>query len=120
MAKPKEELVQILERLPQSQQSALLDFARYLDERYGRSASAFDAPEPIPRRENESVIAAMKRLSASYHMVDKSKMLHETSALMAQHVMQGREAGEVIEELEMLFERHYHAQNPANRDDGEA
>jgi hypothetical protein len=49
----------------------------------------------------------MKRLSATYHMLDKSKLLNETSALMAQHVMQGRPAHEVIDELEVVFELHY-------------
>jgi hypothetical protein len=40
-------------------------------------------------------------------MLDKAKLLNETSALMAQHVMQGRPAEEVIDELEIVFEMHY-------------
>ena len=40
-------------------------------------------------------------------MLDKSLLLNETSALMTQHVMQGKDAVEVIDELELLFRRVY-------------
>jgi hypothetical protein len=40
-------------------------------------------------------------------MLDKPQLLNETSVLMTQHVMQGREAEEVIAEMEALFERFY-------------
>jgi hypothetical protein len=40
-------------------------------------------------------------------MLDRSKMLNETSVLMTQHVISGRDAVEVIDELEILFRRHY-------------
>lgn len=67
------------------------------------------APEPLPRPEVESVVGAIKRLSLSYHMLDRRLMLDETSGLMAAHVLNGRPAREVIEELEALFSRHYDA-----------
>jgi hypothetical protein len=53
------------------------------------------------------VVKAIKRLSESYFMLDKDHMINETSALMAQHIMQGRAAAEVIDELEAVFSRHY-------------
>jgi hypothetical protein len=37
-------------------------------------------------------------------------MLNETSGLMTEHLMQGRPAPEVIDELEALFRRHYQQQ----------
>jgi hypothetical protein len=40
-------------------------------------------------------------------MLDHSKMLHEASSLMAQHMMQGRPAEEVIDELEEMFRRDF-------------
>jgi hypothetical protein len=40
-------------------------------------------------------------------MLDRGPMLHETSALMSAHVLQGRDAAEVIDALEALFGRHY-------------
>jgi hypothetical protein len=40
-------------------------------------------------------------------MVDREKMLHEIAALMTQHMVQGRPAPEVIDDLERLFAHHY-------------
>jgi hypothetical protein len=40
-------------------------------------------------------------------MLDKTKMLGVTSDLVTQHIVQGRDAAEVIDELERLFEAHY-------------
>jgi hypothetical protein len=36
-------------------------------------------------------------------------MLNETSSLMAAHVLNGRPARDVIDDLEALFARHYDA-----------
>jgi hypothetical protein len=97
--------------LSDADRRTLLDFARFLATRdAARQAPDNEAlPEPasIPRPAEESVVGAMKRLSKRYYMLDKSKVLNETSMLMAQHVMQGRDAQEVIDELEALFESHY-------------
>jgi hypothetical protein len=40
-------------------------------------------------------------------MLNKDTMLHETSALVAQHLIQGRDAMEVIDELEEIFRQRY-------------
>jgi hypothetical protein len=40
-------------------------------------------------------------------MLDARKLLNQTSDLMTQHIVQGKEAIEVIEELEILFRVHY-------------
>lgn len=94
-------------KLPQLQ--ALVEFAEYLRDRHGADEpQAIADPQPIERPDNESVIAALKRLSATYPMLDKGKMLHETSSLVAEHVMQGREASDVIDELEEIFYNHFH------------
>lgn len=74
-----------------------------------RSPRAPSEPQHEPRPEQESVVAAIKRLRRVYPMLDPGEMLHETSALMAAHVLQGRDANEVIDELEGLFEGHYRA-----------
>ena len=58
---------------------------------------------------NTLVRSAIKRLSRSYYMLDRSRMLDETSGLMAAHVLNGRSAKEVIDELEVMFARHYAA-----------
>jgi len=94
--------------LDHEDQETLLAFAEFLAGRKKELAPA-ERPEPksIPRPERESVVAAIKRLSATYPMLDKGRMLNETSNLMTQHIMRGRAATEVIDELEALFKRHY-------------
>ena len=64
-------------------------------------------PKPIPRPEQESVVAAIRRLSDTYYMLNKDAILHEVSGLMAEHVMQGKPAADVIDALEQTFHRHY-------------
>jgi hypothetical protein len=39
--------------------------------------------------------------------IDRPRMLNETSVRMTRHVISGRDAVEVIDELEILFWRHY-------------
>ena len=53
------------------------------------------------------MVKAIKRLGATYPMLDRSKMLNETSVLMTQHIISGRDVIEVIDELEIMFRRHY-------------
>jgi len=105
--KPEKRLVKLFKALPEAERQTLLQFAEFLAERTAGQQPAMPEPKDIPRPEDESVIKAMRRLSATYHMLDKSRMLNETSSLMAEHVMGGRPAVEVIDELEILFERHY-------------
>ena len=64
-------------------------------------------PVSIPRPEEESVVAAIRRLSETFPMLDRDLLLHETAELMTAHVVQGRPAVEVIDELEVVFRRHY-------------
>jgi hypothetical protein len=105
-------LLKLFKALGQADQASLLAFAEFLEQR-GNSAENPDDPEPleepllIPRPEEESVIGAIKRLSSSYHMLDKSVMLNETSSLMTAHLMHGRPAPDVIDELEQLFSKQY-------------
>jgi len=104
-------LLALLARLAPEQQSQLLEYGEFLLTRYGAAEPvAIAPPAPAPRPEQESVIAAIRRLSAGYPMLERSKMLHETSALMAQHVMEGRAAAAVIDDLELLFIRYYEQQ----------
>ncbi len=112
-------------KLPPEQRK-LLDLYSVLDEQNRLSLMAFaeflsargveetkSEPEPlqtfksIPRPESESVVKAIKRLSESYFMLERDQMFSETSSLMMAHVMQGRGAAEVIDDLEALFEQHY-------------
>jgi hypothetical protein len=104
---PQKRLVRLYQQLPEEQQAMLLEFAEFLASRGSQAPRELPKPVPQPRPEEESVVKAIRRLSATYPMLDKAKMLNQTSSLVAQHVMQGREAREVIDELEVVFEGHY-------------
>ncbi|MFO7592621.1 MAG: Crp/Fnr family transcriptional regulator [Pseudomonadota bacterium] len=105
--RPEKRLTDIYERLAEAERKTLLDFAEFLLSRNESSEPISLEIKEIPRPAEESVVAAMKRLRETYHMLDHSKMLHEASALMAQHMIQGRSAAEVIDELEELFRRDF-------------
>lgn len=99
-------LREILSDLPAAQAAALLEYAEFLATRYG-GPKEITSPLDIPRPAKESVVKAIKRLGVTYPMLDRSKMLNETSSLMTQHVLHGRAAAEVIDDLEIMFKRHY-------------
>ena len=105
-------MLTLFSELNDAQRQTVLAFAEFLLAREGRATPtreppAVAQPESIPRPQNESVVAALKRLSSTYGMLNKSKLLNETSGLVAQHVMEGRDAVEVIDELEIIFRRQY-------------
>ena len=64
-------------------------------------------PINIERPEQEKVVDALKRLSASYPMLEKQKLLSKASELVAQHVMFGKPAIVVINEIEAVFSEAY-------------
>lgn len=99
-------LQHLFERLPSVQQAQLVEYAEFLAERYQGDREIAE-PVALPRPQNESVIAAMKRLRQTYPMLDPENLLNETSALMSEHMLQGKPASDVIDDLERLFNRHY-------------
>ncbi len=100
-------LTRIFARLPEQDQKTLLDLAEFLAAKVPQKEQAIPEPKSIPRPQGESVVQGMKRLSTSYFMLDKATMLNEASTLMAQHIMQGRPASDVIDDLETLFNEQY-------------
>lgn len=109
MSAESKSLLRIYRELSPARQSALLEYAEFLvsRERAEAAHAAPQAPQPIPRPEQESVVKAIQRLMASYPMLDRNKLFQETSVQMTRHVMQGVAAKEVIDELEIIFRRHY-------------
>ena len=104
---PEQRLRKLFRELAENDQKTLLDFAEFLAGRGAAEEEVLPEPRVIPRPESESVVKAIRRLSEAYFMLDKDHMINETSALMAQHIMQGRDAAEVIDDLEQVFARHY-------------
>lgn len=102
-------LLRLFRALSAARQRALMEYAEFLagrDEAEGLNAVPQE-PLPIARPAQESVVRAIRRLMASYPMLDRGKLLHETSAQMTRHLVHGVPAVEVIDELEVIFRRHY-------------
>jgi hypothetical protein len=106
-------LIKHFRALDASERETLESFAEFLVKRRRSDESAREsatgqsevaAHEPRPAQ--ESVIAAIKRLRRNYPQLDASELLNEVSLLTSSHMLQGRPAGEVIDELEELFARH--------------
>ena len=108
MKNSQKKLLDTWQNLSEQDQQTVTSFAEFLLEKNGsKKADIPQQPLDIPRPEEENVIAAIKRLSKTYPMVDSNNLFNETSSLMTQHMMQGRDAIEVIDELEIVFKRHY-------------
>ena len=105
--KSTKKLLAYYRELPDEVAQQLLDFAEFLASRYKVEVKEITLPEEISRPENESVVIAVKRLSATYPMLDKDKLLNDTASLMTQHMIQGRDAVEIIDELEVIFRKEY-------------
>ena len=103
-------LIKLYRSLEPADQETLLAFGEFLavrDAAHVPEASEPLDPASMPRPREESVVGAIKRLSRQYYMLDRGAMLNDTSALMGAHVLQGRPATEVIDELEDIFTRRY-------------
>jgi hypothetical protein len=106
-------LAEIFDKLGEEERRSLLDFAEFLLQRSSQTgAEADEAAQPLepaehPRPESETVVAAIKRLTATYHMLDRQALFSKTSELMSAHILQGRDAADVIDELETVFSDYY-------------
>ncbi len=111
MVDNKKQIVKLLKGMSEQQQLSLIDYAEYL---LNKSKPETDLqlvekhlPLDIPRPENEKVVAAIKRLRTNYFMLDTDDIFNEASSLMTQHILHGRDASDVIDEIEELFKNHY-------------
>ncbi len=113
--KHERKLIKLFKSLDDSNKEMLIVFAEFLQSRNAsqepvavdEAMSVSVEPLDIPRPESESVVKAIKRLTATYPMVNKEDLLHPISGLMTSHIMQGKRAEEVIDELEILFINEY-------------
>ena len=111
MNKKESKLLNIFSDLDENDQSSITSFAEFLLEKAKQDGRLLivDKPVEIPRPKEERVVAAIKRLSATFPMLKKNSMLNETAALMSEHILKGRKAEDVIDELETLFNVRYDA-----------
>ncbi|MEO6148002.1 MAG: hypothetical protein ABIT70_13380 [Sulfuriferula sp.] len=108
MTQNEKKLVQRFRSLTENKRETLLDFAAFLATREEVAVVAERVqPVSIERPEQESVVKAIKRLMATYPMLERNKLLHETSNQMTRHVIHGIPGVTVIDDLEALFRSHY-------------
>lgn len=106
MNKSEKKLIRLYEELTPIERQMLISYAAFLVEHTTKNKT-IEVPIDIIRPSEESIVAAIKRLSASYSMLDKSKLLSDVSEKVTQHIVFGREASEVIDELEVFFQQNY-------------
>jgi hypothetical protein len=109
MNKNASKLLDFFSDLDHNDQNSLLSFAEFLLVKAKQDGRVIEVAEPvvIERPSEERVVAGIKRLSATYPMLKKNAMLDETASLMSEHILKGRSAESVIDELERLFKQRY-------------
>lgn len=107
MKRSEKNFLECLRALSPEAQETLFSFAEFLVARAVQIPREYGLPESIARPEDEGVVQAIKRLRLTYPMLDHSKMLHELTDHMTQHLITGKPAVEVINALEAVFRRHY-------------
>ena len=71
------------------------------------SRAIIPKPEKIKAPAEERVVEALKRMSATYPMLEKNKLLNKASELVAQHIMFSKPAVIVIKDIEAMFAEAY-------------
>lgn len=111
MSADRQRLAELFAALDGDGRRTLLEFAEFLAARRDGAANVADEtplePRELPRPDGESVVAALKRLRLSYPMLDSAPLLDAAASLVTAHVLHGRSAVEVIDELELLFADTY-------------
>ncbi len=105
--KSSQDLIDLYEAMDDSRRKSLSDFAGFLYAQAEPVSKEILPPDVILRPEKETVVGAIKRLKATYHMVGSMSVFSEASSLMTEHMVKGRDVVEVIDEMEVLFENAY-------------
>ena len=101
-------VLQLFRALGGEQQRTVAAFMEFLNSRVDKSPTSKPAePVAILRPEQESVVKAVRRLRATYPMLDQNKLFNDTSQQMTEHLMHGKPAADVIDALEVVFSRQY-------------
>ena len=95
------ELVEFVRAMGPDDRRTLLEFARFLASRANRAAPAARVDLPWPR--TETVVQAVKRLNASYPTLERKRLVARVGVLLSSHMVDGRDAATVIDELEELY-----------------
>ena len=112
LSKAERQLCKLYKNLNDNNREALMSFAEFLNSKTldlnpKETEAVLQVPLPFEVDENESVVKGIKRLKSSYFMIENEDLLHEVSAFMTQHVMQGVSAVEIMPEIEKVFKKFY-------------
>ena len=109
MNKEEKQLIRNYNALSEHDQKMLLDFSTFLLSRSepNNNPEKPELPVRISRPKEESVVAAIKRLSNTFPMINKSGVLDQAAQMMTEHMLNGKDAQLVINELEVLFSEQY-------------
>ena len=116
LSKERKRLLAVFEQLDRGHRDSLVAFADFLHARQPPVVEVV-AAKPIPRPDEESVVAAIRRLRETYPSVDTKELFDAVAACMSGHLLRGRPAVEVIDELEELF-GNAHQKAVAAREEG--
>jgi hypothetical protein len=84
----------------------LAEFAEFLA---ARGEAPRSAQVATLRPAHETVVHAVRRLNASYPMLERAKLLQPVGDLLSQHLVDGRAPAAVIDDLEALYANAYAA-----------
>jgi hypothetical protein len=104
--KGESKLLELFDQLTSEQQDKLIAFAEFLTAG-AQDGSVTAEPVSIPRPASETVTMAIRRLTRTYPMLDRRRLMAEASQLLAQHALEGRPSAAVIDDLEVLFSRQF-------------
>jgi hypothetical protein len=97
-------LSELYARLDDGGRASLLDFAEFLA---ARRPAEKAVTQPLLRPARETVVQAIRRLNRSYPMLKRHRLMPRAEELLARHMVDGRPAGEVIDELEAFYAAEY-------------
>ena len=103
----KSKILEIFASLDQERQKSLIDFAEYLQSKGNLVVAEMQEPVDIERPTQETVVGAIKRLKLTYPMIEGMHVFSAASSLMTEHMINGRDSVEVINEMQVLFEEAY-------------
>ena len=96
-------LTDLYEAMDDQRKQSLSDFADFLYAQADPISKEIPPPEDISRPETETVVGAIKRLKLTYPMIGSMAVFSKASALMTEHMVNGRNVIEVVDEMEILF-----------------
>lgn len=102
-----ERLLQAWRALAPRERELLNEFADMLAQRYGARTAANGAPLRLVRPDEETIVQAIRRLTRTYPMLDRSRLLDEGSRLLARHAADEITASAAIDVLEELYAQAY-------------